>query len=562
MIENEIDTQSCINIPRDKFTFIPLGGATGIGMNFFAYSYKGKYLIVDCGRGFPGEGLPGVDALLASPAFIAQHKADIVALVITHAHEDHIGAIPYVWRDLNCPIYATPFAVELIEGKLDEHGLLGRVELNTVPLEAMLDLYPFQVEFISMGHSIPEPNALAITTDLGTVIHTGDWKLAVDKDFEQETNMERLTELGDNGVLALVCDSTSVSKEGVSATEMDVRRSLTDLIGQYPDRKIAIGCFASNVMRVSSIYHAAKENGRDVCLMGRSLWRIDAAARATGYFDDIPEFLSEREALSRPENSVVFICTGSQGEPFSALNTLSAFVPQKHGLHLGKDDILIFSSRVIPGNEKPIALLQKRFKTKGVKIITDKDALVHVSGHFTGEDLHKLYQAVRPHISIPVHGEACELMAHIDKAEQWGIPFAFALEEGEVLTLEENPHIIGEVPVNILALDGKRLLALGAEVIRKRRKMVDDGTFVITIVMDEDDEIIGDIKLSTFGLIEKDSEDEINLKKKIKKYIYKDKADKALKDEFIDSTIRSAIRRFLKEHYGKNPLIDVHLIRI
>ena len=365
-----------IIIPPENFVFIPLGGSTGIGMNFFAYGYQGKWLLVDCGIGFPGEGLPGVDVLLPNPVFLEDKKKDIVGLVITHGHEDHIGAIPHLWRDLQCPIYATPFATELIEGKLNEVGLLGRVDVNVVDLGSVIDLEPFEVEFVSMNHSIPEPNALAIRTKAGLVVHTGDWKLNNDPILGTGTDKEALEALGKEGVLALVCDSTNVFGEETTATETDVKETLTRLIGEYPDKQIAVTCFASNVARVKGIYEAALANGRDVCLMGRSLWRMDAAARATGYFKDVPEFLSEQEALERPTGSVLFICTGSQGESHSALSSLSAITPQKNSVYLGPDDVVIFSSRIIPGNEKAIALLQRKLKAKGCKIITDREELV------------------------------------------------------------------------------------------------------------------------------------------------------------------------------------------
>ena len=273
-----------IKIPSDNLIFIPIGGSTGIGMNFFAYGYQGKWLLVDCGIGFPGDGLPGVDVLLPDPKFFADKKKDIVGLVITHAHEDHIGAIPHLWRDLLCPIYATPFARELIEDKLEQGGLLGRTEVITVEQGTTIDLPPFEVEFISMNHSLPEPNALAIRTPKGTVVHTGDWKLNKDPILNQGMDTNTLKEIGKEGVVALVCDSTNVFGEQTDKNEADVQETLKRLIGEYPDKQVAVTCFASNVSRVKSIYQAAVANGRDVCLMGRSLWRIDAAARSTGYF--------------------------------------------------------------------------------------------------------------------------------------------------------------------------------------------------------------------------------------------------------------------------------------
>lgn len=551
-----------IIIPAEKLVFIPLGGATGVGMNFFAYGYQGKWLVVDCGVGFPGDGLPGVDVLLPNPQFLAERKKDIVGLVITHGHEDHIGAVGHLWHDLHCPIYATPFANELLESKLGEAGLLGRANVTVVEQESIVDLDPFEVEFVSMSHSIPEANALAIRTKEGLVFHTGDWKLEGDSILKQETDLKRLKEIGKEGVLALVCDSTNVFSEKAGAGEEEVRSSLVQLIGEFPNRQIAVGCFASNVTRVKSIYEAAVANGREVCLMGRSLWRIDAAARATGYLNDIPEFLSEEEALERPVGSVLYICTGSQGEPYSALSTLSAMTPQKNSVYLGPDDVIIFSSRIIPGNEKAIALLQKRFKAKGVKIITNKEALVHVSGHFSGTDLETLYHALKPKIALPVHGEARELTEHVELAKKWGVPFAFALEDGEVITLDLTPQILGEVPTGILAVDGKKIISLGAEVIRKRRKMIEDGTLVATLVLDSQNQVVGRPQVSTFGLLEAGGEDESLMKERIMAEIQSLDPSALQRNDLIESATRTAIRRFLKEFYGKKPLIEVHLVRI
>ena len=556
-----MDKEQNIEIPKDKLVFVPLGGATGIGMNFFAYGYKGKWLLVDCGIGFPGDGLPGVDVLLPNPVFMEDKKEDILGLVITHAHEDHIGGIPYLWRDLGCPIYATPFAGELIEGKLNEVGLLGRVDVNVVQQGSAIELGPFEIEFVGMNHSIPEPNALAIRTKEGLVVHTGDWKLNTDPILNQKTDLDTLKDLGKEGVLALVCDSTNVFGAETNATEADVQRHLTELIAAYPHKQIAVTCFASNVARVKGIYEAATQNGREVCLMGRSLWRIDAAARAVGYFKDIPEFLSEQEAMERPTGSVLYICTGSQGESRSALATLSTITPVKNSVYLGPDDVVIFSSRIIPGNEKAIALLQRKLKAKGCKIITDREELVHVSGHYAGNDLEKMYQALKPHIALPVHGESLELNEHVERAQKWGVPFAFALEDGEIMTLEKEPQILGTAPTGILAVDGKQILKLDAEVIRKRRKMMDEGSLVITLVIDKIGTILGEPQISTFGLLDSD-DDKSELIQRIRDSVAALSSEDVTFNARIDQAVRTAIRKFLDEFYGKHPLIDVHLVRV
>lgn len=549
-------------IPNDSLVFIPLGGVTGIGQNFFLYGYKGKWLIVDCGMGFPGEHFPGVEVLLPDPTFIAGHKKDIVGLVITHGHEDHIGAIPYLWQDLQCPIYATPFTAELIEDKLDEFGLTGRVQLEVVEQGALLELPPFEVEFIPVNHSIPEPSMLAIRTKEGTIIHTGDWKFDSAPIIGDTTNVAALKELGKQGVLALVSDSTNIFSEKEEKTERDVRESLTEIFKSAPSR-IIITCFASNVGRMESIYWAAHAAGRQVCLMGRSFWRIDSAARAAGYMKDIPPFLTEEEAAEIDRNKIVYICTGSQGEPYSALSKLASPRPAPGQLTLDSQDIVIFSSRVIPGNELAIAALQKRLLMSGCTIITDREKLVHVSGHPAQDSMKKLYDYLKPQIAIPVHGEPMYIVEHKKLAEEWGAGMSIIVEEGDVLELNDgDPEIIGEVPVGCLAVDGKKIVSLGSDVLKKRRKMIEGGTVVGTIVVDQKGQILGEPQISSFGLLDTNPEDLEKLVQLIKMHVDELPADQKQDDSLVKEAVRLTVRRFITEQFGKKPLIEIHLVRI
>ncbi len=549
-------------IPNDSLVFIPLGGVTGIGQNFFLYGYKGKWLIVDCGMGFPGEHFPGVEVLLPDPTFIAGHKKDIVGLVITHGHEDHIGAIPYLWQDLQCPIYATPFTAELIEDKLDEFGLTGRVQLEVVEQGALLELPPFEVEFIPVNHSIPEPSMLAIRTKEGTIIHTGDWKFDSAPIIGDTTNVAALKELGKQGVLALVSDSTNIFSEKEEKTERDVRESLTEIFKSAPSR-IIITCFASNVGRMESIYWAAHAAGRQVCLMGRSFWRIDSAARAAGYMKDIPPFLTEEEAAEIDRNKIVYICTGSQGEPYSALSKLASPRPAPGQLTLDSQDIVIFSSRVIPGNELAIAALQKRLLMSGCTIITDREKLVHVSGHPAQDSMKKLYDYLKPQIAIPVHGEPMYIVEHKKLAEEWGAGMSIIVEEGDVLELNDgDPEIIGEVPVGCLAVDGKKIVSLGSDVLKKRRKMIEGGTVVGTIVVDQKGQILGEPQISSFGLLDTNPEDLEKLVQLIKMHIDELPADQKQDDSLVKEAVRLTVRHFITEQFGKKPLIEIHLVRI
>lgn len=555
--------QSEMIIPQDSFVFIPIGGSTEIGMNCYLYGYKGKWLAVDCGIGFADENLPGVDVLLPDAQFIAEHKKDLVGLVITHAHEDHIGAVAYLWQDFQCPIYVTPFAYELLEDKLNEENLLKRAQVEIVEKGAILDLDPFEVEFISMTHSIPEPNALAIRTDKGTVVHTGDWKFDDNSLIGEKADIPTLKKLGKEGVLALVSDSTNVFVESQDNTEEDVRKSLEELFSRYPTNKIVVTCFASNVVRVESIYWAAHKNGRQVCLMGRSLWRIDDAARAAGYMKGIPQFLTEKEAMELPEDKVVYVCTGSQGEPFSALNKVANAKPGTGALHLHPGDVVVFSSRIIPGNEKEIALLQKKLLAQGASIITEREYLVHVSGHPSQVEMKKLYQLLKPKIAIPVHGEALQLAEHIQLSKSWGVPFTIVLQDGEVLDLDpQAPEIIGEVPTGILAMDGKKIIPINANVIRQRRKMLEGGTVVVTIVADKEGTLLGQPQVSSFGLLDENSKEADALRQRITDEAAQSKENKKTSDDDLKEAARLAVRRFLNENYGKKPVIEIHLVRV
>ena len=549
-------------IPKDSFVFIPLGGVTSIGQNFFLYGYKGKWLIVDCGIGFPGEHFPGIDVLLPDPAFITAHKEDLLGIIITHGHEDHIGAIPYLWRDLQCPIYATPFTAELIDDKLDEFNLKGRVQLETVEQGSLLKLPPFEVEFIPVNHSIPEPNMLAIRTQEGTIIHTGDWKFEPSPMIGQEINISALKELGRQGVLALVSDSTNIFLEKEEKTEKDVCKSLTEIFKTAPSR-IIITCFASNVGRIESIYRAAHASGRKVCLMGRSFWRIDNAARSSGYMKDIPDFLTEEEAEEVEYSKIVYICTGSQGEPYSALSKIATLNPIPGQLQLDPKDVVIFSSRIIPGNELAISALQKRLLMSGCTIITDREKLVHVSGHPTQDSMKKLYSYLKPKIVIPVHGEPMYIIEHKKLAKEWGAENSIIVEEGDVLELNDgDPEIIGEVPVGCLAVDGKKIIPLSSDILKKRRKMIDGGTIVGTVVIDKTGHISDHLQLSSFGLLESNPQDMETLIALIRESVGKMDTKDKKEDSLVKEVIRLTIRRFITEQFGKKPLIEIHLVRI
>src|SRR5271165_3324062 len=335
--------------------FVPLGGSGEIGMNLNVYGYGGDWLIVDCGVTFGDDSQPGLDVVMPDPAFIVEHRDRLLGILATHAHEDHIGAIPYLWTQLRCPVWATPFTASLLRAKLVEAGLADKVRINVVPMSGRFQIGPFDLELVTLTHSIPEPNAVVLRTAAGTVLHTGDWKLDPDPLIGLPVDEDALRRLGDEGVLAMICDSTNALRPGTSGSEADLRKSLIELVGRY-DARVAVACFASNVARLETIAHAATAHGRDVALVGRSLWRIDKAARENGYLSDLPRFLTEDEAGYIPRDKIVLICTGSQGEPRAALTRIAR--DDHPNVELEAGDAVIFSSRIIPGNEKAIGRLQ------------------------------------------------------------------------------------------------------------------------------------------------------------------------------------------------------------
>jgi ribonuclease J len=470
---------------RDELVFLPLGGSGEIGMNFNAYGYgppsRRKWIILDCGVLFGREtSSPGVDVIMPDIRFLAERAEDVLAIVATHAHEDHIGAIAPLWPMLKCPVYATPFTARLIQGKFEEAGVAARVK--QIPLGGKLNLGPFSLDFISITHSIPEPNLVAIKTPLGLIAHTGDWKLDPEPLLGEETDVTRIRALGDEGVLALVCDSTNALNPGHSGSEAKVRDSLIQLIGTLKGR-VAVTAFASNVARLDTIAQAAKIHGRKIALVGRSMHKIVQAARDSGYLKDFPPVLEAEEAADLPARQVLYLVTGSQGEPRAALARIAE---DNHPIvHLGKGDAVIFSSRIIPGNELPIFELHNKLSALGVEVITEQDHFVHVSGHPAREELAEMYRWTRPRVAIPVHGELRHMSEHARLAKSLQVPEALVPRNGQLWRLAPGPaELIDEVPSGRIHQDGVVLVAEGEGLAKSRRAMAYAGLVAITLVLD------------------------------------------------------------------------------
>ncbi len=544
--------------------FLPLGGAGEIGMNLNLYEYDGSWLMCDLGVAFAGDELPGIDLVMPDLSFIAERREKLIGLVLTHAHEDHLGAVPYLWPELQCPVYATPFAAALLRRKLDE-GAEGIEDLviTEVPLGGTIDLDPFEVELISLTHSIPEPNALAVTTPAGTVLHTGDWKLDPDPLVGDAADEKALRSLGDDGVLAMVCDSTNVFRPGTSGSEAEVRKGLDDLVAGQTGR-VAIATFASNLARLLTVFEVAANNSRSVAVVGRSMWRILDCARETGYLPRDVHFLSDRDAVDLPADKVLYLTTGCQGEPNAALSRIAN---RTHPVvELERGDTVIFSSKIIPGNERPIYDLINLMIDLGIHVITEKDHFVHVSGHPNRDELAAMYQWVRPQIAVPVHGEARHLREHAKLARELQVPDAVTVANGTMVRLAPGtPEIIDHVHHGRLAWSGNGTVPVDGNIVRERRRLMHNGVAFVTVVVDRDGELVADPVVSAHGLLEDDDEEEAVLDGVVDEVIDKVEAmprPQRRDDDVLGEAVRVSARRFLRNELGGRPVVDVQLVRV
>jgi ribonuclease J len=546
-----------------ELAFLPLGGTGEIGMNLNLYRWREggteKWLAVDCGIGFGGSELPEVEVMMADPGFIADRKDNLVGLVITHAHEDHIGAVAWLWPRLKCPVYCTPFAAVVLRRKLGENGLANQVRVHVIPPGGTIDLKPFALRFIRMAHSIPEAQALVIDTPAGTVLHTGDWKLDATPLIGPPTDEAALAALGEKGVLAIVCDSTNAMVEGHSGSELDVRRTLSALVRDLSGR-VAVTCFASNVARMESVALAAQDAGRSVAIVGRSLRNMDAAARECGYLKTLPPFLTEDDIEDVSDDNILMLITGSQGEARSALSRIAR--DDHPRVALGEGDTVIYSSRMIPGNERAIGTVQDNLVRRGVRLMTDDDHLVHVSGHPARDELRRMYRLVKPRYAIPVHGEWRHLSAHAELAREAGaIPFM--MEDGDIITLSPGrPAITDSAPVGRLVLDGTRLVPLTGEVMSARRRMLFNGIVVASVAVDQSGNLRGRPKISAPGLMDPDDPDSNRVADDFAETLRDLPANLRRDDAALEDAARSALRRALGRKLGKRPMVDVHLIRV
>ncbi len=545
---------------KDELLFVPLGGSNEIGMNLNLYTIDGKWLMVDCGIGFAGDSLPGVDIIVPDISFIMEHKENLLGLVITHAHEDHLGAVPYLWRDLGCPIYTTPFTAAFLKHKITEMGAGKKPQIHEIACGGSIDLDPFKIEFIELTHSIAEMQAVAITTKKGVVLHTGDWKFDDAPMIGSVSDVDALKRYGDGNVLAMVCDSTNVFEEGSSGSEGEVREHLVSLIKSCKKR-VVVATFASNLARVATLIHAAQESGRMVALAGRSLYRVVDAAKTAGYIDEDMEFINEREIMNIPREDILIICTGGQGEPRAALSRIArGDHPQ---IRLQPQDTVIFSSRKIPGNELKINGMQNRLVQKKVEVITDRNFFIHVSGHPARGELQQMYELVRPRIAVPTHGEPRHLHEHAKFARSLGVKEAVEAHNGAVIWLEEGEaSVVGEVHSGYIAIDGSSLIPTDGEVIRTRRKLRDDGAVFVSIAMDKHGEMASPVQLAAPGILDWKEDAELIVEYAGLVADALENLKKNSSDEVVKETARLVIRRAIKRDLDKKPVIEVMIARV
>ena len=544
----------------DELLFLALGGAGEIGMNLNLYGHAGKWLMVDLGIGFADGSIPGVEVIMPDPAFIVERRGALVGIVLTHAHEDHLGAVADLWPQLKAPVYATPFSASVLRRKLQEAGLRDMVPITEIPLGGRFSLAPFELELITMTHSILEPNALAIRTKYGTVFHTGDWKIDPEPLLGDVTDEATLKRIGDEGALAMVCDSTNVFVEGEAGSEATVRATLENLV-QGRKGRVAVTCFASNLARVESIALAAVGASRHPVLSGRALQRMVESAQECGYLLDFPECVPEQQAGFLPRDKVLFICTGSQGEPRASMAKLAN--NEHRDLVLEAGDTAIFSSRVIPGNERSVGRLQNALMAHGVEVITDREADIHVSGHPARDELVRVYQWVRPKIALPVHGEVRHMVEHAALARSCQVPETVVAPNGTLVRLAPGPaEIIDHVPSGRLARDGDGLVPLDGDSLRERRKLLWNGAAATTIVLDGRGKVVAAPKVSLRGIEDGEGDLVEAIVSGLTEMLADLSAAERKDDGRIEEAARQAVRRVVRAHLGKKPLTDVHIVRI
>lgn len=555
-----------MNFKKDELYFIPLGGAEQFGVNLNVYGYQNKWLVIDCGMGFADERHPGVDILLPDPAFVAERKKDVVGMIITHAHEDHIGAVAHLWPRLKCPIYCTPFTAAVLRMKMSENPECREAEIIEVDPYEKISLKPFTVSFTPVTHSVLETAALFIETDAGNIVHSGDWNLDPNPTLGEPTKAEPFQKFGEKGVLAYIGDSTNAEVEGTSGSESDVERGLAEVFRECQGR-IAVTMFASNIGRLKSICLAARQSGRQVALLGRSLHRMTAAARECGYLKDVPEFVAEEDIGYIPDEKIIMVVTGSQGEARAQLARIAR--GEHRELRFKKGDTVIFSARPIPGNEREIIEVKNHLAASHVRVISPRETkhCIHVSGHPARDEITQMFQWLKPQSVIAVHGERTMLEAHAALALQCQVPTAIVPNNGSVIRLHPGmPQVIDHIETGLLAVEPGRIIDADHQAIVQRRKLQYSGAVHATLVMDDKGKLLADPQVSTVGLTDPDTKEGQNFEDDILdeiEEILDDMSKSELRDdEFVSEELRIGIRRYIHHKLSIKPKVTVHVIRV
>ncbi len=551
---------------KENLLFCPLGGSGEIGMNMNLYAYgteeNQKWIIVDMGVTFADDTVPGVDLIYPDAGFIIEKKDDLLGIVLTHAHEDHIGSISHIWPKLKCKIYATPFTAVLIQEKFKEKKIDITNYLKIVDLNSRIKLGPFEIDFVTLTHSILEPNGLSITTPEGVVLHTGDWKVDPNPLIGNKVDEKKLRSIGEKGVIAMICDSTNVFSPGRAGSENDVRESLLKIISNQKKR-VLVTSFASNVARMESIFYIAKQTKRNISLIGRSMHRIYKAARQCGYLKNLIEPVDPRDARKISRDRIILLCTGSQGEPMGALNRIANDVHPDVNIESG--DTVIFSSKIIPGNEKKLYALQNSIVKRDIEVITEENAFVHVSGHANREDLKDMYQWVKPKCVIPVHGEHRHMKEHINFSKEMQIPFNLKVENGNIIKISKNqkPEIIDQAPTGKVYLDGNVAVSLDSSSIKERKNISVNGLLEITLIITSNGKMKKPV-VSFRGIPEEEVSEtfKFDLEDEITKTCKSFAINNFKQEKNLIDTIKQNCRKIIKEKTGKRPFTNVNIARI
>ena len=551
---------------KEELLFCPLGGAGEIGanMNLYGYGNPGdhKWIMVDIGVTFADDTLPGIDLIYPDPGFIVDKKDNLLGIVLTHAHEDHIGAITHLWPKLKCKIYATPFTAVLIKDKFKERHIDVSNYLKIVELNGIVDLDPFIIEYVSMTHSILEPNGLRIKTPAGVVLHTGDWKIDENPMVGKNIDIDRLKQIGNEGVLAMVCDSTNIFTVGRSGSEKTVRKSLLKIMERLKKR-IVMTSFASNVARMETIFYCAKQTGRQISLVGRSMHRIYKAAKQCGYLRDIIEPVDPREAKNISREKIVYLCTGSQGEPMGAMMRISSYTHPD--VFVEKGDAVIFSSKIIPGNEKKLYKLHNQLVKDGIEVISEENEFVHVSGHPNRDEMKDMYNWIKPKCIIPVHGEHRHLMEHISFAKEMQVPHPVLVENGDIVKIfpGDKPEVYDKAPSGRLYLDGNISVHEESQSIKDRKNLSTNGYLEVTLLITSKGNILNNPILSFRGLpINEEEEFTYGLENEIEKITKSFQIGSKKQEHNLIDALKTACRKFTKEKTGKKPYTNINLVNI